>query len=578
MSDKKFTIAAEIIARSASFKAGMRDAQSSLNTWTKNARSSVNSLKGAFSSLGGKLASIGLGFSAFEIIKGSAQLDKQLNRLGISAGKPKEEIKGLREQIEKIGIKTGQNVGELANGFEKVFQLTGSWDIARKAIDSVGTAVAVTGANTDLLAESLAVAQTSFGIDLTKNGAASGILNKLAGIGTGAGGLSNVAGIFNEIAPLANLSGMNFDETTKLISTIAQVTKNPAQMSEYAQQTLRLFTNLRAITSKKSSLGKLIFDESGNRKSPLETMQSINNLYSKLNDKNRTSLMQQLVGADPRAMRSVQMILNSKALLNPQPVKSINLEERLPQVLDNAIDQANRLKNTLEEAGEKFAAPINKALANMVHYAIDVKGLKGLDIAGLGLSAAGIAWLGSRVLKGGLGKFLGGKAGVAEGVAEGSLLKQIGVMPVYVVNFSEMSGAGGLSGGSFQEYLPAGPALKKSMMLLPWLGLAGAGIAAGAGGVYLGSKLEKKQEAAGIPENERYSSIVASRFSGGYIYHPKHALTNENTPNSTRSDHSTFAGPLSPKMETQVNVYIDGEKKPPSKIVTSSRGNLNPLK
>jgi hypothetical protein len=570
MSDKKFTVAAEIIARSSSFKAGMRESQSSLRGFVQGAKNDIASLKRTWSSFGGKLASIGLGFGAFELAKGSAQLDKQLSRIGISAGKSAEETNGLREQLESLAIKTGQNTSELAGGFDRLFKLTGSWDAAKNSIEAVNTAVTVTGANTDLLAESLSVAQTSFSADLGKKGGAMDILNKLAGAGAGAGGLENVAGIFNQIAPLAQLSGMNFDSTLQLITATSQITKNPGQIGAYSEQILRLFTNVRAITNKKSMLGKLIYDNEGGRRTPLETLREIKKLFDSLDEKKQEGLISRLTGgADMRSLRTIQMFLKSDALNNLVLPKSSNFTEKLPAALNNAEDQAKRLKNALEEAGERFAKPINKALANLIQFGLNKaiptlkeKGVTATDFAIGGGATFLTTWALGKYFKGPLGQFLSGKAGLTAGVGEGKVLQEAaGVTPVYVVNFSEMTGIGTFS--------PAAKPIPNILKNAPGIGgLAAAGSAA-------------------LPLTA--GAIVAAGFYGAYrinqeqikqrgtSYHPKELSEIEKYPLLYGPQHGEPANPVGPQGPVQpqgpvITIYVDNEKKKPSKTIVANRG------
>ena len=563
MSDDKLTLALRLIANNSVFKSVLGGSQQDVNRFVVKSREQFASLGRAWNSVAGKMAAVGLGFGAFEIVKGSALLERQLNRIALSAGKTKVEAKGLREHLEGLGIKTGQDVGQLANGFEKLFSLTGNWDIAKKSIEAVNTAVTVTGANTDILAESLSVAQTSFGKDLSKKGAPSEVLNKLGAIAPGAGGLSNVAGIFNEIAPMAALAGMDFNSAIAFIGEISEVTKNPGQMGEMANQTLRMFSGLKGLTNKKGSLGQLIFDpKTGEKQNPLVVLSKIKTLYDSLSEKKKVDLMMAL-GADPKSMKSVQLFLESTALNKGSEFKrkidsSGNaLETKLPAAIDNAADQAARLKNLLTEAGEGLAAPINKALANAIQFAMDKGKLSGLDIAGLGVTAAGTAWLGSNLLKGTIGKFLGGKTSLAGGVAEGGALRQVGVTSVYVVNYGEIGNASAVPmGGKLQEFLPkaAVPA---------GAGAAGVGAAVAsiavplvvgsAIGIGIGYGVEKLKE--------RISNPTAHIETG--LSRPGENVGGAMAPSS-----------ILHRAETNVTLYYNGEMAKPDKTIIDHRGSF----
>jgi Phage-related minor tail protein len=583
MSDDKLTLALRLIAENSVFKAVIGNSQTTVNRFVTSSKAQIESLSRALHSTLGKVGIAGLGAGAFALARGAAMLDQHLTRIGLSAGKSKVEIKDLREQIQGLSVKTGQDVGQLADGFNKLFSLTGDWDIAKKSIESVNTAVKVTGANTDLLAESLSIAQTSFGKDLSKPGASSEILNKLGAIAPGAGGLQNVAGIFNSIAPMAALSGMNFDSAVKLIGMISQVTKNPEQMGELANQSLRLFTNIRAITNKKGTLGKVVFDESGNRRDPLEILKGIKTLYDSLSAKKQVGLLTALTGgADPRSTRIIQMLMKSDALDKGADIQKKldastgNFERKLPQSIDNAVDQSERLKNLLAEAGEGLARPIDRALAKSIQFAMDKGKLSGLDIAGLGTAAGLTAWLGGSMFKGALGKFLGGKASLAGGVMEGAALSRVGVTSVYVVNFGEMSNAmNNPVTGKFQEFLPAEiQAAVGGISAATIASIAGVvviSVGALAASIWAATQEKYRKGADAIRGTTNLQGGVASGggFNPDELWRASHSgldySGNSGSPNSPSSvlHH-----------ETHVTVFVDNEKKKPTKTIVDNRGSF----
>jgi hypothetical protein len=579
MSDDKLTLALKLIAENGVFKAVLGNSESAVNRFVNGTKAQIESLRGFMHSAMGKIAGVGLGFGAFEIAKGAAAIDAHLTRISLSAGKSKADVKELREQLQGLGAKTGQNVGELANGFERLFNLAGDWDIARAAIQSVNTAVKVTTANTDTLSEALSIAQTSFGMDLSKKGAPSEILNKMQSIAPGAGGLQNVASIFNSIAPMAALSGMNFDSSIKLIGMISNVTKNPEQMGELASQSLRLFTNLRAITNKKGTLGKVVFDENGERRDPIEVLKGIKTLYDSLSSKKQIGMLTALTGgADPRSTRIIQMLLKSNALNKGDAFQkkldsSTNgLENKLPEALNNANDQAARLKNVLTDAGEDFARPIDRAVANTIKFGMDKANLSGRDVAALGVAAAGTAWLGSNMIKGTIGKFLGGKASLAGGIAEGAMVSRVGVTSVYVVNFGEMGSALGNSpAGKFQEYLPGdNPAqekgISKSVLSFAQSGPIVIAAAAIAASLWAGSQEKYRKVADALRGGNGLQGGFASGSGSG------------STSGRELSNSEGFGGAMSPSSalhhETNVTVYVDNEKKKPSKTIVDGRGSF----
>jgi hypothetical protein len=217
--------------------------------------------------------------------------------------------------------------------------------------------------------------------------------------------------------------------------------------------------------------GVKLFDDQGNRRSPLLVLQDIQKQYEKLDAKAQSKfLMKLLNGGDPRAMRSLAFLFESGAVNSLDKLKSTldssggRIEEKLPEAINNAADQAARLKNLLGRAADSFANPINKAVADLVQYGMDKKGLSGGQIVGLGVAGGLSAWLVKRIASRNVSALLNsigfkgsvGGLGTLGGIAEGKALQAAtGVMPVFVTNWGDGSAVfsgPGMSGGKWQEY------------------------------------------------------------------------------------------------------------------------------
>jgi hypothetical protein len=465
MSDAKWTLALEILADNNKFRQSINSSQSSIKRLVTQARADFSGMGRAWNSTMGRFAQIGVGIGFGKILLDNARLEHSLTQIALAQGKTKAAGMTMKEALEHESIRTGVDTEGLKDTFNEFTRLTGSWDAASASIGSLNTAIAVTGAEGNELGRTLAVASDAFNIDLTKPKAASDLLNKMSAIGRGAGGLSNISSMMSSIAVPASMAGMGLDSTLKFIGMISQITKSPEQMMAYSENIMRLFTNLRTLGRMR---GIKLFDEKGQRRDPLLVLKDIQTQYEKLNDKAKSKYLMHLMGNDPRAMRPLQFLFESGAVNSAKKLQDTldksadGLEKKLPQVINNAETQAKRLKEVLTHAADDFAEPINRTLANFIKGAIDKGNLK--DVGGVGLGSAALGTLiatyfGGKWLKelgGSFGNMLGGKMGLVSGVAEGTLLKQAGITPVYVVNFSEFGGlnTGGFSGGKFEEYLP----------------------------------------------------------------------------------------------------------------------------
>lgn len=414
-------------------------------------------------------------------------------------------------------------------------------------------------------------------------------MNKLGAIAPGAGGLENVAGIFNQMAPMANLAGMNFDSAITLIGEMSRVTKNPEQMNGMTEGILKLFTNLHTITNKKGTFGKIIFDpDTGDRKNPLKILQGIKAQYDSLSSKKQIGMLTSLTGgADPRSMKFIQLFLKSDALNHGGDfVKLIGdalgkYEKQLPEATADAAHQAARLKNLLTDAGEQFARPIDRVLANIIKFGMDKANLK--DVGGVGLGAAGAGtliagWYGSKLAKefGGniIGKFLGGKASLAGGVAEGAMLSRVGVTSVYVVNFGEMGNAmTGPIAGKFQEFLPGDSAvMPKAPGAIKALGGAGLAWGSSLGVAGIASIVAPAAAMVGVAYLANQASLkrrLAEQAREASLNGPRSDEEKYNLFSGRQSGIPTFDMPA-----PSVTIYVDNEKKKPTKTVIDKRGSF----
>jgi hypothetical protein len=351
--------------------------------------------------------------------------------------------------------------------------------------------------------------------------------------------------------------------------------------------------------------GVKLFDDQGNRRSPLLVLQDIQKQYEKLDAKAQSKfLMKLLNGGDPRAMRSLAFLFESGAVNSLDKLKSTldssggRIEEKLPEAINNAADQAARLKNLLGRAADSFANPINKAVADLVQYGMDKKGLSGGDIAGLGTAAILAGWVGKRVIGRKLGKLFGGGLGTVGGIAEGEALRNMGIQPVFVVNASEIGGA--LTGNSTNAIPPGALLINKSLVmgLLPSLMASIGPMILMMVVAYFVNKKNLENRLAENEYNDRTSDNLVNAKTGE-IYRKKllkgeeqYNLFNdpaveERTKSAeailrtyksgdglSRQDADTMRklGIEFKQEAPTVNVYIDGKKETTRRVITFSRG------
>jgi TP901 family phage tail tape measure protein len=483
---------------------GLRTAGAGVKTFSSVVQREMRGLQSLATSTAGKLAGVGFGFSAASMLRDSAMLDKGLNRIGNTSGSTALQIAGMRSELHKYAIETGTNVDTLRSG---VASLVGSGLTLRESQNSmigINRTMAVTGASAETLSASLSVASQSFGFDLGKAGQAQLVLDKMAvAADLGSAEVESLGGIFARVGVNAQSAGFSIDKTLALVEGLSKYEKNADRLSTLTDSTLRVFTNQEYMKNAQKASGVKFFTEGGMRRDPLAILDDLKKRMDKMKtDAQRESFLSKMLGgADMDTVRGFRM-LTTGTMLNDIRGFSGKIESAsgkiasaLPGALANSVNQAGRLQAVLFKTADGFGQRINGAITTGLKKLIDDKANGGLGLSGeklVGGAAVGTlaAYAGSRALKGAAGRFLGGTAGLASGVAMGTALEKAGAAtPVFIVGAapglfsSSVDGVGlrGAAGGT------AGGAAAARVGGLRLLGaraaLAGGSSVLGAGGL-----------------------------------------------------------------------------------------------
>lgn len=452
------TLVLRLLADSSGLQRGLQQASGGVKRFTGFARGEISALKASFSSLTGKLASLGVSLSVAQQVMKSAKLDQSLTQIGQTAGASKAQVTGLRGELFRMATQTGKNVEDLQQGFNNLVQSGMSWDAASATIKDINIAMAVTGAGADTLSGALSVAAQAFDFDLSKPGMALQLLDKMTVAGRlGNAELEGLADVFSRIGVNAKAAGMNFDQTLAFTETLSLVERSPERLSTLADSTLRLFNNANYRKEATKATGVQFFNKDKSARDPSEVFRDLKAKYDKLtNDQDRAGFMGAAFGkADLdtqkglRTLFSGDMLTKSKEFGQNLADAGGTLKKDIADALSNAVSQVGRVKSAMRNAADEFAKPINETLANVIQWAMDKKENGGLELdgkdmilggAGLVASTLAAARYGSMGIKSLAGKFGGIGAGVATGKA---LEAAAGVTPVYVVNMP-----GDLAGGT----------------------------------------------------------------------------------------------------------------------------------
>lgn len=529
MADMKLFI--ELLARSTGLKRELRDSESGFRRFGTVARQEMDRIKQASGSLQGKLAALGLTVGALQQLRMSAQLDKGLTQVKQTAGETGDVVKGLRKEFFEMARQTGRDVDGMKTGFDSLIQSGQSWKAALESTRGINIANAVTGANEKTLAGGLTVGATAYNIDLEKPGQALVLLDKMVVAGRlGNAELENLSDIFARVGVNAASANMGFDKTLAFIEALSMVERQPERLATLTDSTLRVFTNLRYMAEAQKGTGIKFFANDGSRRDPVAVLKDIKARWDTLkSDKDRAVFIQRAFGkADLDTIKGIRTLLQGDSLAKVEAFLGQigkaggTLERDLPEAVNNAVDQAGRLKVVLRQAADEFAQPINKAMAGLVNMGLNKKSEGGLGLTGkqlIGGTAAIIggtylaARLGNTALKGVAQKLLAKGGSTAIGVAEGKALQAAaGVTPVFVTNWpgsgvpvpgvpgginagggaaggAASSAAGSLFGGALGKvkdwWRIAGTPVAKGASYLPMLATRAGFVGAAAGGGYL---------------------------------------------------------------------------------------------
>lgn len=467
-----------------------------IKKFVSTAKNEFKSFKSELDFIDRRLAGLGVTIGATATVWQSAKLDKSLTQIGQTADMSKDEVAELRKELFSMSRETGQDVDELKDGFNNAVQAGLKFKEAKNVIGATNKAMAVTGATADKLTGSLTVAGTAFDFDLTKPGLALNILDRMLVAGRkGNAELENLSDIFGRIGPNAASAGMGFDQTLAFIEGLSQIERQPERLATLADSTLRLFTNLQYTKEAQKATKVKFFDPDGSRRDAFAVIDDIKKQYDKLTtDKDKALYIQKAFGkADLDTIKGMRILLSGDMMTTikgfAEEIKTAggSIERDLPAAINNSVDQVGRLKNTLREAADGFAQPINDSLSKMIKYTLDSKDKGGMGWDGTDVALAG----GGAAITAILAKRMGGKAfkklaGLGADVATGKALESAaGVMPVFVVNMPAGMGGGivpDLTGKDPGALLKKKPdALKNSWMslgLMKNLGLAVAPLAA----------------------------------------------------------------------------------------------------
>lgn len=449
MSNRDLTLSMKLYADATRFVAGLTTGESGIRKLSSTAKREFDALKNTLNSVEGRLGSIGVTIGATAAIMQSAQLDRELSLLKLSAGASADETARLRKELFQSQIQYGSNVDELKSGVDALVAGGLSMQQATAAVDPMAKVLLVAKTNANALAKAMGVASRQFDIDLGDQKQAALLLDKMTVAGRlGNAELENLPDVFARVGANARKAGLDIDKTLALSESLSLFEPDANRLGTLVDSTLRVFTNANYLKNAQRGTGIKFFAEDGSRRDPLTVMSEIEKKYKSLKtDKEKFNFTSAAFGqADMDTVKGLESLLSGGGLSNLSKmlfdIRKANgsVAGDVNEALDEAQIQAQRLKGTLRLAADEFAKPINKAFADIVQFTMRDKKSGGLGMDGQDMLLAGggailgtalAARYGGKAIKGIAGKF----GNVGTGVATGKALEAAaGVTPVYVVN------------------------------------------------------------------------------------------------------------------------------------------------
>ncbi|WP_165682113.1 phage tail tape measure protein, partial [Metapseudomonas otitidis] len=387
---RNLELALRLTADATRFMAGMAKGEGGLRKLGSAAKRELDAVGNAFRSVEGRLAQLGIGVSALAVGAQSANLDKDLVQLKLTAGATALEMNRMRDTLFSAQSATGQTVDELKGGVDALIAGGQSMAEATATVRPMAETLAVAKTNADALAKAMGVAGKMFDIDLSQADQARLLLDRMVVAGrAGNAELENLPDVFSRIGANAKESNLDINQTLALVETLSLVEPNAERLATLTDSTLRVFTNRKYMEDAAKATRVQFFNADKSRRDPLLVIEDIKKQYDKLkNDKDRFRLISKAFGAaDQDTQRGLKTLLDNQSLSRLDEIlRDIKgaggtIARDLPEAISNSVDQVGRLRGELRKAADDFARPVNDTLSGLIKWGLDSK-----DNGGLGLS------------------------------------------------------------------------------------------------------------------------------------------------------------------------------------------------
>nr|WP_113865478.1 phage tail tape measure protein [Brenneria salicis]NMN90526.1 minor tail protein [Brenneria salicis ATCC 15712 = DSM 30166]RBP64856.1 minor tail protein [Brenneria salicis ATCC 15712 = DSM 30166]RLM31575.1 phage tail protein [Brenneria salicis ATCC 15712 = DSM 30166] len=398
--------------------------------------------------LGNRYTGMIAGFAGGAMLNNYKQLDRRLTRMGITAGKTREEIAEIFNLSQDVAIKFRVDTSEIQGASEVINTRTGDLDFALKNRENIGMAIAGSGASGEDIGGLIAEYKKLLILTEKEVGKALGGMNELGK--TGAFELNNAAKLLPPAISMYSAAGASGIDAAMEVMAVAEAAMDLRANDVLAASTVTAFIrDLQSPNVLKSlkANGIRVFDKDGKIRSLPQILDETAQRSSRNGVEKQGGYLSG-AGFGQESMDLIKAVSGQtgreklKAYMGVVPDEKSLLEDAKYAAQDFTSALQSMTTTWEKFANSQLAAPVQD-LADALN-SVDQETVQNWLEIGKNVALATGGFLAARkafqIGKGAYDFLRPGKKGIPAGVADvfGS-----GVMPVYVTNM----GVGGMGNG-----------------------------------------------------------------------------------------------------------------------------------
>jgi hypothetical protein len=431
----------------------------------------------------------GIGVASMHRLVESDSMDRMLKRAGWSSGMTTAQIASQRDHFMATSRLNGNSPEVLAGTFLNLVKNGLSHQQASNAADAVDQGVTLTGEPSGVVSEALMASVRSFNIALGDNDQGMRSVAKLAvAVNGNRLSLEDIPKILVDIDK-KSIQSLGEDQTLALISEFSRRGVPREEVASLTDSIGRVYLDRQANRAADEATGTPWVNSDGTTRALDVILEEVRERYQNFSSEQDREKFLDSSFQDKRTRDAVRQLLSDDGFdgfRHKRDQLRTSLETASAGIAsqrESASVVAGRVKNSLTDAVDRIAQPINRYLANAGDFLLDDLNLSGGELIALGLGGS----IAGGALSGKAGK-LANAIGLPDGVSTmrnavigKALERSMGITPVFVTNWptSNDSGllgslasiGGGLLSGLLRGLLRA--AVSRVVLALAAVGIAG---------------------------------------------------------------------------------------------------------